>query len=65
MSAPFTHHADAARALIASGADIGRKAGGFCGQIIFDPVLSERQRKWLETLLERSGLPPLQDGGGS
>ena len=63
MSSPFHNHADAARGLIGSGADLGRRAGQFCGGIIFDPALTEKQRSWLVGLLKRHKLPPLEDGG--
>jgi hypothetical protein len=41
-----------------------RKAGSFLGQLVCDPTpLTDKQRDWLATLLERAGLPPLADGG--
>ena len=38
-----------------------RKAGSLCGQLVTDPQpLTERQAEWIETLLERAGLPALE-----
>jgi hypothetical protein len=57
----FTSHQGAARALIASGYDIGRRAGQFAGGLIFEPgPLTEPQVRWLQGLLRRAGLPPLE-----
>jgi hypothetical protein len=59
MSAPFTDHRDACLALLNSRADIGRRAGGFVGQALFQDALSEKQVTWLAGLLHRAELPPL------
>lgn len=64
MSGPFSCHRDAGLALLNSDARLTRKAGSFLGQCAVDPMpLSEAQRGWLDTLLERAGLPPLEGGG--
>lgn len=63
MSAPFINHRDAALAILASGTEIGWRAGQFCGGIMFNEVLTERQAKWLAALLIKADLPPLADGG--
>lgn len=65
MAAPFPNQRDAALALLNHGARLTRKAGSFLGQLVVDPSpLSEAQRSWLDTLLERANLPPLAEGGG-
>ena len=58
-------HKKAALALLTSDPSLNRKTAGFLGQVCVDPVLSPKQREWLETLLRRNGLPPLSDGGGA
>ncbi len=63
MSAPFTSQRDAALALLNAGGRLTRKAGSFLGQVAVDSTpLSEAQRDWLATLLERANLPPLAEG---
>ena len=45
-------------------AQLSRKAGSFLGQLVTDPrPMTAKQANWLSTLLERSGLPCLGDGG--
>lgn len=45
-------------------ARLSRKAGSFLGQLAVDPQpMTDKQREWLDTLLERCGLPALADGG--
>jgi hypothetical protein len=60
---PFTAHRFAALALLTaetSTVRLTRKAGSFLGQCVVDPSpLSDAQREWLDTLLERSGLPSM------
>jgi hypothetical protein len=59
MSAPFQSHREAALALLNHGGPLTRKAGSFLGQLIVDPTpMTAAQRSWLDTLLERAGLPP-------
>lgn len=38
-----------------------RKAGSFLGQLVADPTpMSSAQADWLDTLLDRVGLPPFE-----
>ena len=60
---PFTHHRMAALALLNDCPDLSHKAAGFLGHVCVAPVLSDKQRDWLAKLLDRSGLPPLTEGG--
>ncbi len=55
---------EAALALLNDHADtLSGKAGQFCGQIaVSENPLTEKQAGWLAKLLERAGLPPLDDG---
>lgn len=63
MVEPFRTPKVAALALLNADDRQTRKAGSFLGQIVFDPTpLSEAQRSWIDTLLERAGLPPLSEG---
>ena len=65
MSAPFTDHRSAALALLNGLSRLSRKAGSFCGQLAVDPTpMSSAQRDWLDTLLERAELPPLDEEVG-
>lgn len=62
---PFDRHDAAALALLNQGGRLTRKAGSFLGQLAVDPTpMSDAQRAWLATLLERAELPPLAEGGG-
>lgn len=66
MSGPFTCQREAALALLNQGGRLTRKAGSFLGQLAVDPTpMTDAQQGWLDTLLERAGLPPLIDGGES
>jgi hypothetical protein len=61
--AVFTSQREAALGLLNSDARLTRKAGSFLGQCAVDPApLSQAQREWIDTLLERAGLPPLEGG---
>lgn len=65
MSAAFATHRDAALALLNSESRLTRKAGQFLGQCAVDPMpLSEAQRGWLATLLDRAGLPAMEAAHG-
>jgi len=60
MTAPFTDHRQAAMALLTSGADLRRNEGQFLGGIAFDAnPLTDKQRRWLDILLERHALEPM------
>lgn len=60
----FTDPRSAALALLNGQSRLTRSAGSFCGQLVADPSpLSEKQKDWLATLLDRAGLPPLVNGG--
>lgn len=42
------------------------RSGQFLGQVAVNPnPLSEKQSEWLAKLLERAGLPPLDDGSAA
>ena len=62
---PFTHHRQAALALLTRCPDLPHKAAGFLGHVCVAPVLSERQRNWLQKLLERHRQPGLAKGGSA
>ncbi len=64
MAKPFTDHRRAALALLTKGAELREKEGNFLGGIAYrsDPM-SDKQANWLRILLDRHGLPPIQDGG--
>ena len=64
MAKPFADHRCAALALLTKGAELREKEGNFLGGIAYrsDPM-SDRQANWLRILLDRHGLPPIQDGG--
>ncbi len=63
MGKPFPHHRPAALALLNGHPDLDHKTAGFLGHVCVAPALSERQRAWLDRLLDRHGQPPLADGG--
>lgn len=57
---PFRSQRDAALALLNGQYRLTRGAGSLCGQLVVDPTpMTLKQQKWLDTLLERAGLPPL------
>lgn len=57
----FTDHRSAALALLTGERRLSRKAGQFLGQLAVDPSpMSEKQAAWLDKLLGRSGLPPME-----
>jgi len=61
MSDPFATHREAALALLNGDTRLTRKAGSFLGQCCVDPTpLTEAQCGWLETLLDRAGLPSFE-----
>lgn len=39
-----------------------RKAGSLCGQLVADPQpLTDPQREWINILLQRAGLPVIEE----
>lgn len=61
---PYPDPSAAALALLNSGTRLTRKAGSFLGQIVADPApLTPAQNEWLGVLLERAGLPGVDDRG--
>ena len=60
---PFSHHRQAALALLSECPDLQHKAAGFLGHVCVAPELTDRQRHWLSKLLDRYGLAPLAAGG--
>lgn len=59
----FTHHRQAALALLQDCPNLPHKAAGFLGHVCVAPALSDRQRDWLVKLLARHDLPPLAEAG--
>lgn len=60
MAETFPNHRQAALALLNGNFPITRKAGQFCGQLAVDATpMSDKQRDWLATMLNRHGLPSL------
>lgn len=58
----FSCHRDAALALLNGSSKLTRKAGSFLGQLVVDPTpMTNPQREWLTTLLQRAGLPALKE----
>ena len=56
----FRDHRRAAMALL-NNAELKPREGQFCGGIAFDPQpLTPRQRNWLDVLLDRHGLSPME-----
>ena len=63
MADTFTEPKAAALALLNAPGPYSRQAGSFLGQVVVDPTpLSEKQRAWLDKLLDRAALPPLVEG---
>lgn len=64
---PMTPVATAALALLrANDPPMTRKAGSFLGQLVVDVTpITERQADWLALLLDRAGLPPLNEWEGA
>jgi hypothetical protein len=57
----FLDQRSAALALLNGNSRLTRKAGQFLGQLAVDSMpLSEAQQEWLQTLLDRAGLPPME-----
>jgi len=64
MARPFNDHRGAAMALLTKGVELREKEGNFLGGIAYrSNPMSEKQANWLRILLERHGLPPVNDGG--
>jgi hypothetical protein len=60
---PFTHHRNAALALLNGRPKLAHKEAGFLGHVAVAGDVTPRQREWLLRLLSRHGLPSLADGG--
>jgi hypothetical protein len=59
---PFYNQRDAALALLHSDLRLTRKSGSFLGQCCVDETpLSDKQRVWLDGLLQKADLPPLYE----
>mgnify|MGYP000001606152 CR=1 FL=1 len=63
---PFTNHRAAALALLNGTSRLSRKAGQFLDQLVVDASpMSKAQADWLGNLLDRAGLPGLDEQGGA
>lgn len=66
MDDAFELQRSAAMSLLAKNSGLTRKAGSFLGQCAVDPApLTAAQKEWLDKLLSRAGLAPLQAGGAA
>lgn len=66
MGDRFIKPRDAAMALLNAEMPLTRRAGSFLGQLVVDPTpMSEKQRDWLTTLLERADLPSFDEEAGA
>ena len=64
MVEAFDNHRDAALALLNGNSRLSRKAGQFLGQLVVDASpMSKAQADWLGNLLDRAGLPGLDEQG--
>lgn len=63
INQPFSHHRQAALALLRACPDLPHKTAGFLGHVCVALALTDPQRHWLTKLLDRYGLAPLADGG--
>lgn len=64
MAEHFSSPQAAALALLNSAQQLSRRAGSFLGQTAVDTKpLSQAQAEWLARLLDRAGLPPLEQEG--
>ncbi len=55
----FRDHREAAMAVLTSGAQLRRTEGQFLGGCAFDDgLLSEKQARWLDILIDRHGVEP-------
>lgn len=59
---PFANPRHAALTLLTEFPDLPHKAAGFLGHMCVAEVLTDKQRRWLVSLLEKRGLPPLSEG---
>lgn len=60
MSEPFHSHRRAVLAVLTT-SELSPKQGGFLGQMAFSDEMTPKQRRWLDILLDRHGLPPLTE----
>tara|TARA_R110002012_G_scaffold138444_5_gene293672 strand:- start:1718 stop:1945 length:228 start_codon:yes stop_codon:yes gene_type:complete len=62
VALPFATPRQAALAVLTGFPDLPLKTAGFLGHICVADVLTDRQHKWLVSILEKRGLPPLAAG---
>lgn len=58
----FTHHRQAALALLCECPNLPHKTTGFLGHVCVATALSDRQLSWLTKLLDCNRLPPIAEG---
>lgn len=56
-------HRQAALALLCKSTDFSHKEAGFLGHVAVAPALSPKQIYWLNCILARHGLSPIDEGG--
>jgi hypothetical protein len=59
VTLPFANPRQAALTLLSEYPDLSHKAAGFLGHVCVSDFLTDKQHKWLVSLLEKRGLPPL------
>jgi hypothetical protein len=59
----FSHHRDAALALLSGFSDLPHKTAGFLGHLCVASEPTTRQRSWLNSILKQKGFQPLNTGG--
>jgi hypothetical protein len=61
---PFATPRQAALAVLTKFPDLQHKTAGFLGHVCVADRLTDKQHRWLVSILEKRGLPPLADGWG-
>lgn len=59
IAMPFANPRQAALTLLSECPDLTHKTAGFLGHVCVADSLTDKQHKWLVSVLERRGLPPL------